>query len=366
MKVLVLCTNSDEAGAPVHVETLISELRREVDFATVFGEEGPVAARLHARGIPVEVVPEMRSSISPLRDVRAYRALSRHVARIGPDLIHAHSSKAGMLARLLAVSHGRPCLYTVHGWGWRGLGRVGGGLVYGLERVLALGLPGGRYVYVSRSVEDEAGRVLRIPRERGRVIYNGVPDLGRRPEPVGPLRIVMPARVTRAKDHESLVRAFERLDDDTQLILCGGGTDSEAFRADLRRWAPSRHVRVDGLGQREDVPDLLHGAHVFALISHFEALPLSIIEAMSAGKAIVASNVGGVGELIEHGVNGLLVPAGDVGAIAEALRTLRDPETRGRLGAAARATYADRFTAATMSSKLLELYRSLARGPGND
>lgn len=363
MRVLVVCTHSDEAGAPLHVETVIAALEGEVEFSAVFGEEGPVAERLRARGVPVELAPGMRSSISPLRDLRAYRALSRHIARIQPDLIHAHSSKAAMLARVAALRHGRPCLYTVHGWGWRGLGRVAGGLVYALERLLALAMPRAGYVYVSRSVEREAWGVLGIPERRGRVIYNGVHDLGVRPEPEGRLRILMPARVSRAKDHESLVRAFERLDFDAELVLCGGGTETGEFRDALRRWAPSRHDRVLGLGQRGDVPELLHGAHVLALISHFEALPISIIEAMSAARSIVATDVGGVGELIEPGVNGLLVPRGDVAAIAAALTSLRDAETRARLGAAARRAYAGRFTAEAMAAELLGVYRGLVGEP---
>jgi glycosyltransferase involved in cell wall biosynthesis len=361
MRVLILCTNSDEAGAPIHVQTLILSLRNEITFFAVFGEEGPVAERLREHGIAVEIVPKMRSRINLIDDAKAFCAVSRHVDSFQPDLIHAHSSKAGMLGRLASLYHRIPCLYTVHGWGWRGLGKIGGGLVYILERLLSVAVRSSSYIYVSRSVEYEAQTILGISKSRGKVIYNGAADLEPQPERCTTMRILMPARVTAAKDHESLIKAFEQLDFDAELWLCGGGTDKEDFLLKLRILAPTRNQAIRTLGPRSDVSKLLQETHVFALISNFEALPISIIEAMSAGKAIVASDVGGVSELIVSGVNGLLVPKNDVASIAAAFTSLRDPHLRAMFAKNARMTYGEKFTAKRMAVELKQSYMQLVR-----
>lgn len=362
LRVLVLCTNSDEAGAPIHVQTLISSLKDRVLFFAVFGEEGPVAERLRIQGVSVEIVPEMRSSISLRKDFSSYLKLSHCVRKFRPDLMHVHSSKAGMLGRLLSLFHGVPCIYSVHGWGWRGLGKVSAALVYAVEKILAILVSKSHYIYVSRSVEREAQVMLGIPTQRGSVIYNGVNDVESAPQPEGPLCILMPARVTAAKDHESLVRAFEQLDFQVELLLCGTGTDSDSFLCQVREWAPTRHHFIRHLGQRSDVAALLHRTHVFALVSNFEALPLSIIEAMSAGKAIVASDVGGIGELIDQGVNGVLVKKNDVDGIAAAFSSLQSHDVRERLGATARETFQRNFTSKIMSASILQLYLDLQLG----
>jgi glycosyltransferase involved in cell wall biosynthesis len=116
-------------------------------------------------------------------------------------------------------------------------------------------------------------------------------------------------------------------------------------------------------GPRRDVPDLLARSDVFALASRSEGGPISILEAMAAGLPVVASDVGGVRELVADGATGLLVPAGDPDALAAALQRLRaDPELRRRLGAAGRERVAERFTLSALRTAHLELYaRELAR-----
>lgn len=355
MRVLILCTNSDEAGAPVHVETLINRLKDSSKFLAVFGEEGPVADRLRRSGTAVEIIPEMRSAISPVKDIRALQRLVAITQSFEPDIIHCHSSKAGMLGRLVAARFGIASVYTVHGWGWRGLGPFGFFAVWFIEKCLSY-LPGTGYVFVSKSVECDASRTLGLRTPRSKVIYNGVEDLQVAPSVESQLTIFMAARVSDAKDHESLVRAFEVSPKASSLILCGTGTDTDSFRRSVKEWAPRRAIDVKCLGQRSDVPQLLRQCHIFALISNYEALPISIIEAMSAGKAIIASEVGGVSELLINGVSGLLVKKGDVAAIAACIDQLGAPARRRTLGIQARRSYEDRFTASKMASAVLDLY----------
>jgi glycosyltransferase involved in cell wall biosynthesis len=291
-------------------------------------------------------------------DSRAIKSISRLVLDFNPDLIHAHSSKAGMIGRILSVRHRLPCIYTVHGWGWRGLGLIGRTLVFLLEKALAA-VPRGSYIFVSHSAEREGQERLGLSAERGRVIFNGVDAFSVMPEPTGQLKIFMPARIAVAKDHETLIKAFEMLEFDSELILCGAGTESSVFQAKVLQWAPRRYDSIRCLGPRSDVPALLQSTHVFVLASNFEALPLSIIEAMSAGKAIIATDVGGVSELITDGENGLLVRKNDPQHLKACLSRLLDEKLRGQFRKAARDRYEKHFTLGEMARAVMMMYENL-------
>lgn len=359
--VMLLSTNSDRAGAPMHVLLIIKLLRRKVNFVAVFGEEGPVAEEARSLEVPVEIVPEMRSSINPNLDIAAFHRISGCVSQYMPDIIHAHSSKAGMLGRLIAFKYKIPCVYTVHGWGWRGLGIVKAVAVFIIEKLLSF-TPRLSLIYVSQSVEIDARGKLGLPKKLGTVIHNGVDDvLSNSPHPSPTsniLRILMPARVCDAKDHNAIISAFERLEFPCELYLCGAGTNHDFFIQKARHWAPTSYQRIFFLGPRSDVPNLLLNTDVFALISNFEALPISVIEAMSAGKAIIASDVGGLRELIDNGKSGLLVPRNDIDAIVNSLRKFADIANRSSYGLAARDKYLSKFTAQIMIKKLFDHYLS--------
>lgn len=359
LRVLLLCTNSDEAGAPLHVETLVQLLRDDVDFILLFGEDGPVLHRLRATGLDARLLRGMRSAISPVRDIALLRRLSRLVREIRPDLIHCHSSKAGLLGRLAGRMQGVPVLFTVHGWSWASVSGRKSQLAQIIERGLAH-LRDVHFLYVCQAVADTGREILGLRPSQGQVIFNGVPDRGRAASDLpGPVRFIMPARVAFPKDHETLIRAFSTLPTDTRLILCGTGTDTADFAERIRTLAPLRHADIIGLGQRSDVNALLQDAHVMVLSSSSEAMPLSIIEAMSAGLPVIASHVGGIPEQVTDGISGLLVPPGDVTAMTAALHQMLDPAARRRMGRAGRRRYEADFTAPGMARATLAFYRRL-------
>ena len=358
-RVLLLCSNSDEAGAPLHVEMLVRLLREDVDFILMFGEDGPVMRRLRTAGFDARLFEGMRSSISPLRDLKLLRQLFRLLGDIRPDLIHCHSSKAGLLGRLAGRGRGLPVLFTIHGWSWASVSGRRSQLALFIERRVAH-LRNVHYLFVCQAVAKIGKDILGLRPSQGQVIYNGVPDRRRAAADLPPpVRFIMPARVAYPKDHETLIRAFSALQEDGQLILCGSGTDTPEFAARIRDLAPQRYKEITCLGQRSDVDTLLQGSHVMVLSSRSEAMPLSIIEAMSAGLPVIASNVGGVCEQITDGVTGLLVPPTDVAAMTAALQRMFDPETRRRMGHAGQERYEADFTATGMAEATLAYYRRL-------
>lgn len=354
-KILILCTNSDKAGAPIHVLTIVSELLNKFEFYVVFGEMGPVAEELIALGVKVDVVSQMRSKLSPFNDYLAFVRISEILIRFNPAIIHAHSSKAGMIGRLLCLKHKVPCIYSVHGWGWRGLGLVKKLLVWAIEKVLSF-IPETYYIFVSNSVKNEAKKYLGIKSQRSSVIHNGTQDFYLRGENEKKINMLMLARVTRAKDHESLIKAFELCDIDSTLTLAGYGTNNEVFINKAKQWAPNKFNSIRFLGSRDDVAYLLEAANIFLLISHFEALPISVIEAMSACRAIIATDVGGMKELVDHGITGLLVKEGDVIELAAAINLMTDVSYRKKIAKRARKKYLQQFNVETMLSKLSDYY----------
>lgn len=360
LKILIISTNADEAGAPRHVETIIKGLGSNYEFIAVFGESGPVSDRLLSLGCKVYVINQMRTPINPIKDIVAFVRIVFLAFKYRPDLIHCHSAKAGMLGRVSAFILGKPWVYTVHGWGWRGLSGFKSRIIVFIERLLKH-IPLGNYIFVANDVLSDGRRVVGIDLAIANVIYNGVPKIVLRAFPnVGEYTIMMPARVSSAKDHKSLIMAFELFNCiNSRLVLCGAGTDAPEFIALAKQLAPTTHGRISFLGQSSSIEEIYSQCDVVALISNFEALPLSVIEAMSCGKAVIATGVGGVPELITNGVNGVLVRRGCVDDIVDAFKKFENEKVRSEIGASAQATYCARFTEDSMLQSISKIYRPL-------
>jgi glycosyltransferase involved in cell wall biosynthesis len=161
------------------------------------------------------------------------------------------------------------------------------------------------------------------------------------------------------KGHEVLIRAaalIAREIPDLVVQLVGAGAMREALLGQIDALRLTKVVRL--LGDREDVPDVLDRTGIFVLPSRTEAFPNSVMEAMAMRLPVVASDVGGIPELIEHGRNGVLVPPGDERALAAAVLDLfRNPARASRLAASARATIEARYSFERMVREFEVLYR---------
>jgi glycosyltransferase involved in cell wall biosynthesis len=163
----------------------------------------------------------------------------------------------------------------------------------------------------------------------------------------------------RAKGQEHLLRALARLQD-VVVFLVGSGADEKPLRDLAVDLGITGRVRF--LGWRDDVRQLLQAVDLYVQPSLTEGLPLAVVEAGAAGLPIVASDVGGIPEIITHGANGLLVPPGDPQALAQAIQKLiEDPQMARRLGDAARQAAFERFSAEAMAERYMQLYERLLR-----
>jgi glycosyltransferase involved in cell wall biosynthesis len=202
------------------------------------------------------------------------------------------------------------------------------------------------------------------PRGRIEVVYNGVdlPADGSQPENDPPV-VAEIARLCDVKGQRELIRALASVPH-ARLVLAGRDLEQGgAFQSELEREAERAGVsdRVEFAGFRDDVEALLQGVDVVALPSWTEGLPMSLLEAMAHGRAVVATPVGGTPEVVVDGETGLLVPPRDPAALAEALsRLVADAGLRGRLGAAGRRRVEERFTATEMERRVLDIYDEVA------
>lgn len=365
MRILYVITRAEYGGAQAHLQLLLeSAVQRGHVAAVVVGEDGPLSRSARAMGIKVYIARNLVQPIRPDKDVRALADIMHVIRAFHPDIVHLHSSKAGIIGRLAGRLAGVPRVFTAHGWAFsNGVPRARRAMALALERLASRWAD--RIITVS-----EYDRTLAIRNRVARAdqlvtIHNGVPDTLYRAEPArpGPVIITMVARFAAQKDYHSLVAAAAGLKGEFRLQLIGDGPDVGAVRAQVK--AAGLSGRTDFLGARDDVDQLLSKAHVFVLSSRWEGFPISIVEAMRAGLPVVASDVGGVREAVTEGKTGFLVPVGDVTCLRTRLQELlSDRQLRGTLGSAGRARYEQSFTVDRMLDATWRVYTQLGGSPG--
>ena len=342
------------------------------------GLEGSLHEEAAARGVQVIVEPNLVRRISPWHDFLATLRL-RRVMRTGRyDIVHTHSSKAGILGRLAARWAGVPVIvHTAHGWGFNDeqpwyvywlyvvLERVcapftGALVVVGApnrDKGLKLGI--GRpdqYRLIRSGIEVQAFRDVRTTRDEARRRL-GLPadafvvgSVGRLEGQKAPLDLLAAFAPVAAEHPEA------------HLVYVGEGSWRGELEAAIARAGLSGRVHLAGL--RRDVPELLRAFDVFALASRWEGLPRVFPQAMAAGLPIVATRVDGAPDAVTPGENGWLVDVGDTAAMAKVLRALADdPAMARRMGAAGRARV-DEFSVERMVDALAELYDTLSTRGG--
>ena len=291
------------------------------------------------------------------------------VARLLPlvrraDIVHAHAAKAGFLARLAARVAGRTqsCLFTPHGWSFWAFDGVHREAYVSLERRAARWC---RSIVAVSAFERESGLALGIGNpEQYTVVTNGV-ELSRFELRHAPIdgRVVMVARLVAQKDPVVAVRAMATLcamRSQAELLIVGEGPLRPRVERAISDLGVQHRVRL--LGQRSDIPELLSGTSCFVLTTRYEGCSLAVVEAMAAGVPVVATRVGGMAELVDHGVNGFLVD-NDPCAIANAVDTiLGDPSLARRMGDAGRAVARQRLSRQRMVAETEVLYREITGG----
>jgi glycosyltransferase involved in cell wall biosynthesis len=368
--VVQLVTRLNIGGVAAHVLLLGRELAADRPTTVAAGYPAAVEGEMADPAVAIRHVPLVRP-LRPATDARAVAAVRHLLVDTGATVLHTHMAKAGTVGRLAALSlRRRPrTVHTFHGHVLDGYFSPGVQRAFvEVERRLAARTDA--LIAVSDEVRDalldlgigrpdqfhvvgyglDLGRFLAVDGPSGRL--RGPLGLG----PDVPLVGVL-GRLVAIKDHATLVAAVARLPG-VHLAIVGDGERRGALEADVSRLGLTG--RVHFTGWCDDVPGALADLDVVALTSRNEGTPMALIEAAAAGRPVVATGVGGVATVVEDGVTGYVVGAGDVDAVAARLASLlADGAARERLGRAARVSISGRFGPERLLHDVRALYASL-------
>jgi glycosyltransferase involved in cell wall biosynthesis len=342
----------------------------EVDL--ICGPGGPLPDEARASGAVAYLIPDLVRPIDPVRDVRALRTLHRLCRERRYAVVHTHCTKAGWVGRTAAWWAGVPVIvHTVHGAPFE----LGRGLrtraFLTLERLAARVTH--RLVCVGETFRQQVAGWGIAPADKLVTIYSGVDfsALAPRRSPADTRRLLgfedgwpiigSVGRLTEQKALHYLIEAVARLRPTyprIRLVLVGDGPLRSTLEATASQLGCEATVAF--LGERSDVPDLLPVFDVYAMSSRWEGVGRALTEAMLCGRPVVATNVGGVRELVVEGQTGVVAPPRDAAALAAAIdRVVLDPDLARRLGAAGRARARALMSADGMVADLLRLYADL-------
>jgi glycosyltransferase involved in cell wall biosynthesis len=348
MKILMVLHSHDSGGAERHALQLMEGLRERGHEPVFAGPmDGWLGDQVKAAGLRHQHIP-----LHGLIDLPSVWKLASLARREKADLIHGHLTRGAYYAGLGGKLAGVANVATAHS--------TNAGKHFGrADRIIA--------------VADAVQTFLRgrgYAAERIQVVHNGIPDIAAQPhasraavrrelglgdEPC----LLMAARFIHAKGHDTLLQAMATLQARPWTLALAGDKSSElGVRMEALATELGLAGRVRFLGLREDVPALLGAADLFVAPSRREALSLALLEASAFSLPIVASWVGGTGEVVKEGDNGFLVPPDDPPTLAAAIDTLlADPALRHDCGARARTRFEDGFTLDAMLGKTLAVYR---------
>jgi glycosyltransferase involved in cell wall biosynthesis len=383
IRVLRVIARLNVGGPALHVAYLSAGLQeRGYETTLVAGElargEESMAAVAEGRGVEVLAVSELHREVSPVRDLVAAFRLAGLIRKLRPHVVHTHTAKAGAVGRVAVLLSGvrpRPIVvHTFHGHVLRGyFGPLQESGFRLLERLLARGTDA--LVAVSPQVRDDLVGLGVAPADRFVVVRLGI-ELEERVGGDGDARsrarrllgvpddrflVGWMGRMTAVKRTDDVLLAFKELRDrgvDAGLCLVGDGPDRDGLEERAYELGIARHLF--SLGYQDAVADWYAAFDVLILPSANEGTPVSVIEALAARRPVVATDVGGVSDVVRDGVDGFLVEAGDTSALAERLATLAGDEAlRTRMGEAGRERVLQRYAVSRLVDDVDRLYRSL-------
>lgn len=355
IKIVRIIARLNIGGPAVNANILSSYLDRDlfetkVVYGTLAEGEADLSHAMRSSGVEMELVPELGREISVFDDLIAFFKILTILRRERPDIVHTHTAKAGTLGRMAAILSGvKVRIHTFHGNVFRHyFGPLKTALFIFIEK--ALGRFTTRTIAVSRKQRLELVEEFKIvPYEKCEVIPLGI-EISRLRETGNriarglrdefdmsdSLVVGVMGRLVPIKNHKMFIMAAERVrrrrpDMKVRYVIIGDGP----LREELKRFSES--LGIGGVfhftGWREDLWNVYRDLDVVALTSLNEGTPLSLIEALAMGKAIIATDVGGVSDIIDDGASGLLFAKDDLdGFVGGLIRLLEDRDLRTAMG----------------------------------
>lgn len=368
MKVAYVITLPDLGGAQSHVYELMKNMRAmyQVIPVLITGKKGWLTEQAQKLDIETYIIPDMVREISPIHDWKANRELQRLFRKIQPDLVHCHSSKAGILGRWAAKQCSIPSVFTAHGWAFTDGVPENKRKIYRLIEKMA-----GQWCQKIICVSDYDRNLAlqEIPQLKNKLVtvHNCIPDTSFRKNwdsfnnrKEKSIEIVTVARFSPQK------KIFETLNILNQAIhqkihlhltFIGDGPLFDKAVSQAKEMKLENHVTF--LGARTDVEKLLPNYDLFLLLSNWEGFPISIIEAMRAGLPVMASDVGGVREAVHDGENGWLISKDDHDVLEIWSQVKNQPSYLKQIADNARCSYEKNYMIKNMINRIFSIYHNI-------
>jgi glycosyltransferase involved in cell wall biosynthesis len=334
------------------------------------GPEGELLSRARRGGFPVVEIPTLRRAVRPVADLKAFHALAALFRRERPDIVHTHSSKAGIIGRFAASAAGVPrVLHTIHGLPFHPYAPAAANLGFIWSERAAAALCE-RLVVVADAMTEKA-LAARVGRKEQYVrVWSGMevePFLSpKRPRaevrtalgiPQDALLACKVARLFELKGHDFVLEAAAKADARIHYLFVGDGLWRERLAKKAEELGLKGRMHFAGLVPPQDVPDYLHASDFLVHASLREGLARVLPQALLAGLPAISFDIDGAREVIEQGVTGLLVKPEDVEGLTDALnRVVSDLPAARQWGAKGREICKERFSADRMVESLERLY----------
>lgn len=341
------------------------------------GPEGSLWQRADRFGCETLKVDSLRRNVSALRDTRCAGDLKRIFRERAFDVVHTHSSKAGIIGRYAARRAGVPhIVHTIHGMSFNRTQPAHIRRFYAmLERRAARWTDA--FVCVADAMTDQAVAAGVAPRDRFTTIRSGIetdryqPNDATRSEvrarwgfQKSAVVIGTVARLFRNKGYEQLLEAMPAIAaecPDARFVWVGDGANRAEYTAELERLNLRDRVHLTGLVPPDEIPSLMNGFDVLVHASQWEGLPRALVQASLSAVPVVSFDNDGAPEAVENGATGYLVPLGDCARLADRVAALcRDTDLRSRFGETARKKCLTEFDHQLMVDQIETLYKRLA------
>lgn len=366
-------------GPAIHTVLLSSELNKRgcrdvLVCGTVDDSEGDMMYLARENNVAPIVIPQLCREISPMRDIKSFAALYSIMRRERPDIVHTHTAKAGTLGRLAALCAGVPVkVHTFHGHVFDGYFSPMKARVFLLiEKFLALFT--NKVVVVSELVKNEIVNTLKVTTESKCVVVPLGFDLSRFLEcekASGAFRkelglgsdtvlVGIVGRLVPIKNHKMFLDVAKKIMTKNpgakiRFVIIGDGECADGLKAQAKSLDLEKHVIFTGW--KRDLAAVYADLDIVALTSLNEGTPVSIIEAMASRKPVIATDVGGVGDLIVQGENGYLVKSGDAEGFADKLSDLiRNADKRASFGTSGRDHVRQKYSKERLVNDIESLY----------
>jgi len=340
------------------------------------GPEGSLLEQARAAGYRLRVVPELGRAIRPIRDARARSELAAILAHIRPDIVHTHSSKAGILGRLAARDAGVPIIvHSIHGMSFNRTQRpLVRALLRRAERHCARFTD--QFISVADAMTDQAVAAGLGPPEKFVTIYSGMctdryapgrydRQAVRQSWGVAANEVVVGtvARLFRHKGYEQLIPAMAhaaRHAGHLRFVWVGGGKHRARYERRLKALGLRARVHLTGLIEPAEIPRMLAGMDILVHPSQWEGLPRSAVQALLMERPVISFDIDGTPEVVIPETTGVLVPLNDIRQLAQAMVTLAgDAARRAQFGRAGRRLCLERFGQKVMVDAIERLYQEL-------